>query len=233
MIVLISVLLGTSVLAQFPFSLPTYIQGHYENDTILEEYGTLTPTGNASISIDPELNVNFIKGVQFKMVVDSISLGGAASVNVGDTLLIPVSFQLFTGSIGFHVIIEGTPEIAGESYLCDLGLNFTTGLDYGVVITPESYDSCFVDHIEGIRKFPHPETVNLFPNPASELITIKVSHQTIGSGFILVDIMGRQMLYGELTDESTVLDISHLDQGVYFLIIDDKQSILTNKIVVQ
>lgn len=214
-------------------NLPVYRKGQYENDTILEHYGPLSSTGFAFIDIDSVLITNFVTGLNFKVVIDSISPGGAASVNVGDTLPIPVSFQLYTGNIGFHVIIEGTPEIANESYLCDLALNFTTGLDYGVYISPESEDSCFVEFLEGIRKFSEPETVNIFPNPANELVTINISSQIVGSGFVLVDKIGKQALSGTLTLESNEIDISHLDPGVYFFIINDNQSIITKKIVVQ
>lgn len=72
---------------------------------------------------------------------------------------------------------------------------------------------------------------SVFPNPARELVTINISKQIVGSGFVLVEKIGKQALSGTLTHESNEIDISHLDPGVYFLIIDNKQSIPTHKIM--
>jgi len=225
--VVLSMLFGANVIAQIQIGFPSYQQGHYEIDTIFEHYGPLLPTGNGFIGIDPELNTNFITGLQFKMVVDSISLGGAASVNKGDTLLIPAAFQLFTGSIGFHVIIEGTPETAGESYFCDLVYFLMLGLDYEMVIGLASYDSCFVENIEGIDNFQYEENFKIFPNPTSKLLTINASDQIVGSKFMICDKLGRQVLSGILTNKSTTIDIYHLESGVYFFQIEqqDKKTI--------
>ncbi len=227
--------MGISAGAQVPISLPSYKQGHYENDTILKEYGTLTPTGNAAISIDPELNANFITGIAFKMVVDSISLGGAASVNVGDTLLIPVSFQLFTGSIGFHIIIEGTPEIARESYFCDLALFFTTGLDWGAFIAPASYDSCFVESSQGIKKFYDTETLKIFPNPASESVKIMATGNETLSGIIELFNSAGKIVKSQVINGGKVLevDVRDLSAGIYIFRFSSGSKVQTIEFVKQ
>lgn len=65
--------------------------------------------------------------------------------------------------------------------------------------------------------------VNVFPNPASDLITIEVNKNEIGSVYFVMDQSGRQVLVGELNRVTTVVDIKKLTTGIYFIQIGEQR----------
>ena len=184
-LIIFAFLSWTSSIAQ-SIILPTYQQGQNENDTVYTYYGSLPFTGIGSVDLGGSLASGFITGVDFKIVVDSTnqgasqthaayrdSLGTLVPVYQGDTLVIPASFQLYAGDIGFRIIIEGKPQIAGESYLCDLGYTFTTGSDWSMLITENTQDSCLVDQFNGLNENTENQNIQVFPNPFNQKKTIE------------------------------------------------------------
>ena len=86
----------------------------------------------------------------------------------------------------------------------------------------------------GISQLPDPINCNLFasisrsdlqsdhymiyPNPASDLVTVKVSDNTFGSDYYsIIDATGRQILSGKLEEEITLINISEIPVGIYLL----------------
>lgn len=65
------------------------------------------------------------------------------------------------------------------------------------------------------------EGVKLFPNPASDLLTITSSKKQIGN-IQVFDVSGRLLLEETITNSSTTLDVSTWSTGVYQINIDGK-----------
>jgi len=59
--------------------------------------------------------------------------------------------------------------------------------------------------------------IKLYPNPASNLITFESDYKTIGSTYHVIDIAGRHIMTGEISNQSTVLIIDHFEPGMYYL----------------
>lgn len=57
--------------------------------------------------------------------------------------------------------------------------------------------------------------IRIHPNPAKNQITVKVAPNLIGSEFSITDPLGRKVLSGKLTNESSVIGIEQLSKGVY------------------
>ncbi len=95
-------------------------------------------------------------------------------------------------------------------------------------------DSMRVDTSSGLgyNIIKNNETINVFPNPATSLITIEGKNFK-GSKIILYDITGRIVLEKDETiNEIThTLDISHLKRGVYFLAMKNKQMAQSRKVI--
>jgi hypothetical protein len=62
----------------------------------------------------------------------------------------------------------------------------------------------------------------IYPNPASNLITIKSKNSSAGSSFSITDQTGKMVLSGKLLEETTPVDITILNNGIYFLKIGDR-----------
>jgi hypothetical protein len=74
--------------------------------------------------------------------------------------------------------------------------------------------------------------ITIYPNPASDVITIKANTGISGIAYSITDQTGKMMLKGKLNDESTAVDITQLSKGIYFLNIGE-QSQQTFKIIKQ
>ena len=62
----------------------------------------------------------------------------------------------------------------------------------------------------------------IYPNPASNLITIKSKNSSAGSSYSITDQTGKMVLSGKLLEETTPVDITILNNGIYFLKIGDR-----------
>lgn len=58
---------------------------------------------------------------------------------------------------------------------------------------------------------------SIFPNPTNESINIKVLSNIIGTSYLIIDQLGKEIFVGKLTNETTTLDISFLSSGLYFI----------------
>jgi hypothetical protein len=62
----------------------------------------------------------------------------------------------------------------------------------------------------------------IYPNPAQNVITIKVNTSISGSTYSISDQTGKMILKGKLLGETTSIDITQLTNGVYFVIIGER-----------
>jgi hypothetical protein len=74
--------------------------------------------------------------------------------------------------------------------------------------------------------------ITVYPNPASDVITIKANTGISGMVYSITDQTGKMMLKGKLNDESTSVDITQLSKGIYLLNIGE-QNQQTFKIIKQ
>lgn len=88
----------------------------------------------------------------------------------------------------------------------------------------------------GIETIAGAESINLYPNPASDYINIAVSSY-LGYGETIIEItdaFGKLVMVGSLNEEVNTLNISHFKQGIYFYrILSNNQVIKSGKAVKQ
>ena len=72
-------------------------------------------------------------------------------------------------------------------------------------------------------------TVSMYPNPASETLTIEAPNQDVFNVSIF-DIAGKKLFQTEQTSALMTIDVSSFSQGVYFVTINDTQ---TKKLIIQ
>lgn len=77
----------------------------------------------------------------------------------------------------------------------------------------------------GIRSVDYNEgSIQVYPNPSSDHITLNVNSKLIGSTYVISDQLGRTMITGKITSEETLLNISTLSKGVYILNIGNQSA---------
>ena len=68
--------------------------------------------------------------------------------------------------------------------------------------------------IQNLNRF---HSIKVFPNPASDFISIESSFVNPNSSYTIFEQTGRKVLTGSLTNKTTLVDIKQLKQGVYFI----------------
>lgn len=62
----------------------------------------------------------------------------------------------------------------------------------------------------------------IYPNPANNLVTIKINTNLLGSPYTVTDQLGRTMLTGKLILENSNININELSPGMYVLTIGEQ-----------
>jgi len=77
------------------------------------------------------------------------------------------------------------------------------------------------------------DMVSVFPNPASESLTINTPAELNGSLYTITDLTGRAVMQGMLTNTSTTLSLSGVPRGAYQISINVRGRMLTQRIFVR
>jgi hypothetical protein len=64
--------------------------------------------------------------------------------------------------------------------------------------------------------------INAFPNPSKGLISIETSHLLENTPYSIIDVVGRPIKTGTLTNRQTIINIAQQEKGIYFLITQNK-----------
>jgi hypothetical protein len=99
---------------------------------------------------------------------------------------------------------------------------------YGGEATVMKYDSVFV----GIKE-PQESKILLYPNPATDKITLEISGETTESNLAIVNIDDQELITCQITKPKTQIDISNLPGGVYFVRLTKDRTVAVGKIVKQ
>lgn len=69
----------------------------------------------------------------------------------------------------------------------------------------------------GIKEVSQNDKAIIYPNPSNDYIKIQLNNDIHNSTYTIIDQLGKNVLSGKLTSEISVLDITKLSKGVYFL----------------
>jgi hypothetical protein len=90
------------------------------------------------------------------------------------------------------------------------------------------YDSIYYEITELQRA-----RISVYPNPATDKITIETSGETQESYLAIVNIDGQEVLTRQITQPKTQIDISNLPSGVYFVRLLNEKTVEVGKIIKQ
>jgi hypothetical protein len=129
------------------------------------------------------------------------------------------------------VTYQGIPTI-GRKGTMTFSLNdivyITTGLDETQNRIKETWKN--IDFV-GLQENSSPLDVTIFPNPANDVLNIKVGTIKENTKIKIADVIGRIIL---ITEYKSQLDISFLEKGIYFVTIQQEGKTLgTKKIIKQ
>jgi hypothetical protein len=104
---------------------------------------------------------------------------------------------------------------------------YSDGADSGKA-TVMHYDSVFV----GINE-PKESRLSLYPNPATDKITVELSGATQSGNLTIVDIEGQELITRQSNESKILFDISNLTSGVYFVRLTNDKIVDVGKFIKQ
>lgn len=79
----------------------------------------------------------------------------------------------------------------------------------------------------------HPQAFQIFPNPFTDVINIRLDEPVTQASLQVRDMAGRQVYSQTLTGNEFSVDVSHLAQGLYSLTLNNGKSLQTARIIKQ
>ncbi|NOQ71837.1 MAG: T9SS type A sorting domain-containing protein [Crocinitomix sp.] len=74
------------------------------------------------------------------------------------------------------------------------------------------------------------EEINVYPNPASSVVNFTVSDELLNASYAIVDLSGKNILTGSITQNQFVLDLPQLRNGQYLLRIESDEHVIVRKV---
>ena len=75
--------------------------------------------------------------------------------------------------------------------------------------------------------------ISIYPNPSSDYITIETSATLTKSHLSILNLTGQEFLTRQISESKTVIDISPLPSGVYFVRLTNEKTVEVGKIIKQ
>ena len=158
--------------------------------------------------------------------------------------------------IGYETTITYTgDDIDADSYHWDFGDNMTVvsgvgagpyvviydmdylGLDsVSLFIQKEPYTSptvvetFMVDYCMSVSSLTEATLYTFYPNPMLDVLNIK-SSSVESARVVIYDLSGKEVLRSMLSNETTTIDVSFLQKGIYFLSMINSETTTTHKII--
>ncbi len=118
----------------------------------------------------------------------------------------------------FNDTIKATIQ-QGETYSFNSREYSQSGIYVDSLFSQDGCDSVVVLNLEvlaGLNDLSHKSVLELLPNPAKEFIEIQTTNLVAESILEIIDIHGHVLIRQELSNNKSIIDISKLEDGVYF-----------------
>ena len=84
----------------------------------------------------------------------------------------------------------------------------------------------------GITNLYDQASVTIVPNPATDVFTLNVNEALIGTQYTVTDLMGRDVLSGNINRTATQVSSAGLSSGIYLVTVTDGKSNITKRIAI-
>jgi plastocyanin len=149
----------------------------------------------ASITITLGDTVNFVLDPIHDVVEVSL-----ATWNADGTTPLPGGF---TTGFGGGKVFPAKLTVGTHYYVC--GVHAVDGMKGVIIVNTATGITQSLDNLD----------ISVFPNPAKDFIVVKTDNRLSGSKYFLTNLEGMQILAGMINSETTIVDISLFDKGIY------------------
>jgi hypothetical protein len=90
-----------------------------------------------------------------------------------------------------------------------------------------------ISDVDGIEDVNARIDFTIYPNPAANVLTVRCEMSLINKlQFELIDMLGSQLIFGDLKSDYTKIDVSEIPNGVYFLKVKGASNASLKKVVI-
>lgn len=181
---------------------PVACNSYTLNNQTYSSSGTYSQTLVNAAGCDSILTINLtINAVDTAVVVSNASL--IANSTTG-------TYQWLDCDNGNSIIPGATNQI------------FTPNVNgnFAVIITDNSCvdtSNCISITTVGLTSLENNFSVNIYPNPTNEVLLIEVSDLVEVRSYKITDNVGRQLIFGSLSNKKTLIELQGLPSGIYYL----------------
>jgi hypothetical protein len=171
---------------------------------------TIAEPNKTIIGSDYRMNID--KGNQSIPGVDMDTIG---HIGVSDTT---TKFTLINRNNTARLFTI-TTDSNGEVWVCigtDSGFEGRTTLYYNKI-------TLTFTNILGLDNFILTKEMIIYPNPASDIISVKINPRLLGQNYKITDAVGRLVLIDKLESEIISININELPFGIYFFTISENK----------
>jgi hypothetical protein len=185
---------------------------------------------NATTAFDDDFDA--LKLYSFNAAVPNIATdinGTKYCINAFDNTssLVEIPLEFKAGSQGICTMaFEGVSGFEQGMYLKDNQLQSVTPLngDTTFSINVQSisselnrYSIVFNNFVATVSSFPLNKSINVYPNPAKEILNVDFAFKNLDIKVVIVDMLGNEIINEQLINQHTSLNIQNLSSGVYFV----------------
>ena len=190
--------------------------------------------------------VDSLYATSFYMGIDHYRIGTRTTIADGyGTLILPSGIynnllrvkviQNFTDSSSTKVT-----QVFGITYSWYDGVNKTPALSISTLsnTTGGSTTTVKMVHISSVvngiaDNKTLQKAVTLYPNPATDKVTIETSEIPTISQVSIMNLDGKELLHQKITEPNTTIDVSALTSGVYFVRVTGERTVQVGKFIKQ
>jgi photosystem II stability/assembly factor-like uncharacterized protein len=141
---------------------------------------------------------------------------------VGDNGTILVTLN---GGTDWAIEYSGTTNDLHSVFFTDVNTGYAVG-DNGVVLKTSNGGGVGMNNAFFASK-----QLNIYPNPAHGIITVEVPRKTQNALLSISDVRGNKLTECQATVQKTLVDISALPKGVYFIRLINEKTVQMGKII--
>ncbi len=161
-----------------------------------------------------------------------LKIFGYQNGNLIDTVVFYLADFRFTNNSQDYIVKDWTfvdLSSINNSDSITFALSSTDNGQYGMN-TPAYFCIDNLEYTTGIKNNISDNKVNIYPNPAKDIININNSNNSVLSIF---DITGKQILCKKLNSNNSKINVSNLLSGVYFVKIAKSNVVTTKKLIIE
>jgi hypothetical protein len=133
------------------------------------------------------------------------------------------------GGNNWFLMTSGTTNMLMSVYFTDSDTGYSVG-DNGTILKTNDGGGFFV----GLNDLsPKSNQIKIYPDPASNQITIETSETAANSQLSIMNLNGEEVLTHSIIKPKTQIDISNLPSGIYFVRMTNDRNVEVGKFVKQ